>query len=66
MLAEALARRGPDVWWDVDLLPGDRFTDEIMAVLERAKLALVLWSERSVGSHWVRAEARAALEHGIL
>jgi hypothetical protein len=37
-----------------------------MAVIKRAKLAVVLWSERSVRSHWVRAEARRALDRGIL
>ena len=66
VLAERLTRRGLDVWWDVDLLPGDRFTDEVMAVIKRANLAVVLWSERSVQSHWVRAEARSALDRGIL
>ncbi|NBB71307.1 MAG: SUMF1/EgtB/PvdO family nonheme iron enzyme [Alphaproteobacteria bacterium] len=29
-------------------------------------MAVVLWSERSVQSHWVRAEARRALDRGIL
>jgi hypothetical protein len=42
VLAEALARRGLKVWWDVDLLPGERFTAEIEQVIERAKVAVVL------------------------
>ena len=49
-LAEALARRGLDVWWDVDLLPGERFAEEIEQVIERAKVAVTLWSERSIRS----------------
>ena len=52
-LAEALARHGFDVWWDVELLPGDRFADAIMAVIESAKAAIVLWSELSVVSKYV-------------
>ncbi|APX13536.1 toll/interleukin-1 receptor domain-containing protein [Tateyamaria omphalii] len=61
-LAEALTSRGLHVWWDVDLLPGDRFADEIQSVIAQSKLTVVLWSERSVLSTWVRAEARVALE----
>lgn len=59
-LAEALARRGYSVWWDVDLLPGDRFADAILAVIKRAGATVVLWSEASVASGFVRAEASAA------
>ena len=65
-LAEALARRGLDVWWDVDLLPGERFTAEIEQVIERAKVAVVLWSERAIHSDYVLDEARLARERGIL
>ncbi len=65
-LANALAAQGVRVWWDVDLLPGDRFSDEITSVIKQAKLAVVLWSERSTTSHWVRAEARAALDQDKL
>jgi|GEM_PF-1103682 len=59
-LAEALALRGYSVWWDVDLLPGDRFADEIMAVIKRAKATIVLWSKASVASSFVRSEASVA------
>ena len=61
-LAEALARRGYKVWWDIELLPGDRFVDAIMAVIERAKALIVLWSRQAVASDFVRAEAREAYE----
>ena len=65
-LAEALARRGLDVWWDVDLLPGERFAEEIEQVIERAKVAVVLWSARSIHSDYVLDKARLAKERGIL
>ncbi|MEX0309583.1 MAG: toll/interleukin-1 receptor domain-containing protein [Tateyamaria sp.] len=61
-VAEALTARGLQVWWDVDLLPGDRFADEIQSVIAQSKLTVVLWSERSVRSTWVRAEARIAMD----
>jgi formylglycine-generating enzyme required for sulfatase activity len=59
-LAEALARRGYQLWWDAELLPGDRFADAIMAVIKRAKAVVVLWSRQAVASDFVRAEAREA------
>ena len=65
-LAEVLARRGYKVWWDIELLPGDRFVNSIMAVLSEAKAVIVLWSHRAVTSDFVRAEARDAHEHGKL
>ncbi len=66
VLARALAARGLDVWWDVELLPGERFADEIALVIARAKAVVVLWSQGAVESRWVRAEARLALDRDIL
>lgn len=65
-VAEAFAVRGYSVWWDVDLLPGDQFGDEIQAVIEHAKAAVVLWSKSAVGSNFVRDEARRAAGREIL
>ena len=59
-LAEVLAARGYTVWWDVELLPGDRFADSIMEVIKHARATVVLWSEQSVASNFVRAEASLA------
>ncbi len=65
-IAEALAKRGFSVWWDIDLLPGDRFADEISAVIDIAKAAVVLWSEAAINSDFVRAEASRASNRDIL
>lgn len=65
-IAEAVANKGYETWWDVDLLPGDRFIDEIEAVVSNANVAVVLWSQHSVKSHFVLAEAKLALEKNIL
>ena len=66
VFADSIAARGLTVWWDIDLLPGDRFADEITAVLGQAVAAVVLWTESSSGSSWVRAEARLAQQRNIL
>lgn len=65
-LARALTTQGYSVWWDIDLLPGDRFASEIEAVIKRAKAVIVLWSERSRESEWVLEEASEANKRGIL
>ncbi|NMQ19667.1 toll/interleukin-1 receptor domain-containing protein [Candidatus Competibacter phosphatis] len=65
-IAEALAKTGLDVWWDIELLPGQRFADEINAVIDQAKAAVVLWTPKSIASHWVIAEAAHALKRDIL
>jgi hypothetical protein len=64
-LAEAVVKRGYSVWWDVDLLPGDRFAKEIDAVIGKAKAAVVLWSKASIESDWVIAEATEAKKRKI-
>ena len=65
-VAEAVARKGYTVWWDVDLLSGERFAKEIETVLRKAKAAIVLWSEKSIQSHWVLEEAELARSLDII
>ncbi len=65
-LAQALTEHGCSVWWDVDLLPGNRFAQEIEAVIRQARVAIVLWSRQSVESDWVLEEANEAKQRGIL
>ena len=59
-IAEALVQCELHVWWDVELLPGDRFPEEIHRVIEASRGVLVLWSRKSVASRWVREEAEHA------
>jgi TPR repeat protein len=59
-LARRLTEAGYDVWWDDALLAGERYEDEIAAVLDRSRAVVVLWSRQSVTSEWVKAEAEAA------
>lgn len=65
-LAHALMRCGWSVWWDRSILPGKVFDTVIEAELSAAKCVIVLWSQRSVASRWVRAEAGEALDKGRL
>ncbi|MCW5634858.1 MAG: toll/interleukin-1 receptor domain-containing protein [Rubrivivax sp.] len=69
-VAEALARvlkeHGFSVWWDIELLPGDRFSREIRQILSRARAAVVVWSDAAVESDFVLDEAALARSRGIL
>ncbi len=59
-LAEAVKRLGYVVWWDDELPPHLSYGDVITEKIGAAKAAIVVWSEGSIGSEWVRAEADLA------
>lgn len=59
-LAEAVRREGYSVWWDDELPPHLSYSDVIAEEIGRAKAAIVVWSEQSAASEWVRAEADLA------
>jgi hypothetical protein len=65
-LAHAIEAQGLKVWWDRHIRGGDAFADIIADQLEHARVALVLWSEASVRSTFVRDESSRALEVGKL
>jgi hypothetical protein len=65
-LAEALRREGYDVWWDRTIPPGRVFDEVIQEALHGARCVVVLWSEASIRSNWVKAEADDALSRGRL
>ncbi len=54
------------VWWDLKLLPGQEFDEEIENVLDQARCVIVVWSPHSIGSRWVRSEAREGVQRGVL
>ncbi len=58
--ADAFAREGLEVWWDQTLRSGEAYDEVTEAALNDARAVVVLWSPRSVGSRWVRAEATIA------
>ena len=55
---DALIRgAGYSTWWDPSLQTGERYNDRIDTELKLAKAAVVVWSERSWVSTWVKEEA---------
>lgn len=66
-VAKALQADGHAVWWDA-LLPAHRsYSEEIEQKLHKATAVVVLWSNHSTGSQWVRAEADLARsEHKLV
>lgn len=66
LIAKALAQEGFTVWWDHQIPPGTDFHTVIEQEIEAAKCVLVLWSNNSVASKWVRAEAAEGNDRDIL
>lgn len=65
-LAQLLERDGWTVWWDRRIVAGESFDRAIERELEGARCVVVLWSEASVASEWVRNEAAVAAERDVL
>src|SRR5579863_6104077 len=65
-LVAAIEAQGWSVWWDPAIDAGQQFDDQIDAELQSASAVVVVWTPTSVGSRWVRGEARDAAERGIL
>jgi hypothetical protein len=59
-LAAMLEAEGWKVWWDTSLTIGDDFRNEIMSQLGRARAVVVIWTDASIKSDWVRSEAGRA------
>jgi hypothetical protein len=59
-LASKLAALGFDVWWDFELLSGDRYRKVIERVIDECKAAIVLWSPAALESEFVLDEASYA------
>jgi hypothetical protein len=65
-LAEELQAQGFSVWWDADLVPGERYQEVINAELDRARAVIVIWTKDSIKSQWVYSEAQRAANRGVL
>jgi hypothetical protein len=65
-LAEALRGAGFSVWWDRNIIAGKQYDRVIEQALDEAKCVIVCWSRHSVDSEWVKNEAAAGAERGIL
>ncbi|MEZ5956650.1 MAG: toll/interleukin-1 receptor domain-containing protein [Hyphomonadaceae bacterium] len=65
-VANGLAAAGLDVFWDNEIPPGTTWADYIEGKLNQCKALIVLWSEHSTKSQWVREEARMGRDKGVL
>ncbi|MGF1456584.1 MAG: toll/interleukin-1 receptor domain-containing protein, partial [Alphaproteobacteria bacterium] len=62
-IRDALRSAGYSVWWDEDLNPEEKVTQEILDAHDASTRVLVLWSFASVESDWVTGEAERAKRH---
>ena len=65
-LVAALENEGWSVWWDPEITPGEEFDSLISRELDAARALIVVWTNASVDSRWVRGEARDAADRGAL
>lgn len=65
-LVQLLERHGWRVFWDREIRPGQQWADFIESTLKSSKVAIVVWSDASTRSEWVKAEAMRARELGII
>lgn len=66
VIAESLAARGWSVWWDRVIPPGREFDEVIEEALDAARCVVVLWSQASVASRWVKTESAEAMRRKAL
>jgi tetratricopeptide (TPR) repeat protein len=65
-IAAALENAGHSVWWDRQIHGGAEYNSEIEGAVAAADVVVVLWTERSVRSAWVRDEAAEGRDLGKL
>jgi hypothetical protein len=65
-LVETFRTFGWSVWWDRELKPGETWDDVIGKALGAARCVVVVWSEHSVKSDWVKIEAEHARQREAL
>jgi hypothetical protein len=65
-LVRALEQAGWSVWWDRSIRPGSTWDNIIEQAIEEARCIIVVWTQASVKSDWVRVEADEGRQRGIL
>lgn len=65
-VAKALEKSGVSVWWDRDIPPGKTWDTVLGKALAEAKCVIVLWTQNSVHSDWVKDEAARGKQRKIL
>jgi len=65
-IVDLLQEAGWSVWWDTRLNVGEQWDVTIEQEITSAGCVVVVWSPESIGSYWVREEARVGRERGVL
>jgi len=65
-LAQLLEQKGWSVWWDRQIPIGQQYDTVIETELQKASCVLVVWTQRSIASEWVKNEASEAAAKGKL
>ena len=65
-IVEMLERMGWDVWWDPEIPLGKNFDLVIEEAIDSARCVVVVWTESSIKSKWVRTEAGEGERRGNL
>jgi hypothetical protein len=65
-LADELEGKHLSVWYDQGLIAGQPYRDVLRQRIETVKAIVVLWTENSISSKWVKAEADLADQHNKL
>ncbi|MGO9171385.1 MAG: toll/interleukin-1 receptor domain-containing protein [Rhodomicrobium sp.] len=65
-LAAKLEEQRVSVWYDAGLIAGQPYRDMLQQRIATTKAVVVLWTENSIRSKWVRAEAELADSHDKL
>ena len=66
IIAEALEAERFSVWWDKILRAGQTYDEVTETMLRDSHVVVVLWSQTSVKSTWVRAEATQGQRNCVL
>lgn len=66
LLARAFEEQKWTIWWDKVIPPGRKYADVIGEELASAKAVIVLWSQASVASDWVKDEAQEGSNRRVL
>jgi hypothetical protein len=65
-LVSVLEQQGWSVWWDRKIPPGKTYDQVIEQALEEARCIVVVWSQTSVKSEWVKVEADEGMNRNSL
>lgn len=64
-IKEALEQDGYAVWWDADIQCGKVWSEVLDDAIKKANCVIVLWSNQSMNSAWVRHEASCAIARDV-